>query len=192
MRYHGYGTQILDTLRAWKEDITTGWVLFQLLLLLLFLSERIGAETTQLIDGRPAGPSRQSSPLLCMPMFDGRGGQIWLCLPLCIDTLASDKEEERRSVTPLPCVHTNSEMKKAHVGSASCPPETVGGVDREREMRGLSSSFRSSSFPPPFSPAHSAARHEPLITTPSLARSMGASPLLLSCLPVSLLCSCLV
>ena len=64
MRYHGYGTQILDTLRAWKEDITTGWVLFQLLLrhLLLFLSDRIGAETTQLIDGRP-GPSRHSSPL---------------------------------------------------------------------------------------------------------------------------------
>ena len=133
MRYHGYGTQILDTLRAWKEDITTGWVLFQLLLLLLlfFLSERIGAETTQLIDGRP-GPSRHSSPLLCMPMFDGRGGQIWLCLPLCIDTLASDKEEERRSVTPLPCVHTNSEMKKAHVGSAGRRRQWAGWTERER------------------------------------------------------------
>ena len=133
MRYHGYGTQILDTLRAWKEDITTGWVLFQLLLLLLFLSERIGAETTQLIDGRPAGPSRQSSPLLCMPMFDGRGGQIWLCLPLCIDTLASDKEEERRSVPSPNSVHTNSEMKKAHVGSAGHRRQWAGWTARERE-----------------------------------------------------------
>ena len=75
MRCHGYGTQILITLRGGG---ITEWVLFQLLLLLL-LSVRSGGHAIDRWMGLP--PSLL--PLLyAMPMFDGRRGQIWLCSAL--------------------------------------------------------------------------------------------------------------
>ena len=123
MRCHGYGTQILITLRGGG---ITEWVLFQLLLLLLLLlSVRSGGHAIDRWMGLPPSllPLSSLSSTLCPCLMDDAdkfGFAPHFLSRYVSSFVAVDKKEGKKEERPkYKCFHAKIEMKNALVRSVS-------------------------------------------------------------------------